>query len=84
MKKTIAIGAALLLAPAMSARAAEPVGNRNAPITLGEITVTAQKYEENVQEVPISISVVDGQQIEDAEYTWDQFEGLTPVYGSDD
>ncbi|WP_320045484.1 TonB-dependent receptor plug domain-containing protein [uncultured Desulfobacter sp.] len=34
-------------------------------MNLGEITVTAQKREENVQEVPISISVLDEFDIED-------------------
>ena len=66
MKKTIAIGAALLLAPAMAARAADETANRGAPITLGEITVTAQKREENVQKTPVSVDVISGEQLEEA------------------
>ncbi|HBT89711.1 MAG TPA: TonB-dependent receptor [Desulfobacter sp.] len=34
-------------------------------VDLGETTVTAQKQEENIQEVPISITLLNGQDIED-------------------
>ena len=35
------------------------------PVEIGQMTVTAQKQEENVQEVPMSISVFDSMDIED-------------------
>jgi len=50
-----ALGIGLLVAPASDA---------NAQIVLEEITVTAQKREENVQDIPISMSVMSGEDMD--------------------
>ena len=46
---------------------AEPQGipeeNMDVPIAVGEITVTAQKREENIQEVPVSVSTLQGEDL---------------------
>lgn len=57
-----------LLVGLMSASAvhAENNANKETSYTLEEITVTAQKREEKVQNIPISVNVLNDQQIEDA------------------
>lgn len=45
---------------------AENNANKETSYTLEEITVTAQKREEKVQNIPISVNVLNDQQIEDA------------------
>ncbi len=49
-------------APAMAAQGPAPAASRADP-SLDEIIVTAQKREQNIQDVPISMTVLGGQQI---------------------
>jgi outer membrane receptor protein involved in Fe transport len=63
-------------APAQDA-AAQPAGSE--PLTLGKVTVTAQKREENLQEVPISIQAIGEQQLEQHDVAdFDDFARLVP------
>jgi iron complex outermembrane receptor protein len=67
------LGVCALLAPAGLALAQQPAGEKPAaqkpeaeaaPVTrLEEVTVTAQKREENVQEVPLSITTLDADEL---------------------
>ncbi len=50
-------------APAEPAEAAQEEAGA-APVMVGEITVTARKVEENIQEVPISISTLQGEDLD--------------------
>ncbi len=56
-----ALGAAALTAPAM---AQETAAEADAPFVSTDIIVTAQKREQNLQDVPVAISVVSGAQLE--------------------
>ncbi len=52
--------------PALATGAGETTPAGTAPYTLDVVTVTAQKMEENVQEVPMSLSVFSHEQIEES------------------
>ena len=54
----------LVAAPAASAVAQEQQ-EANENIMLEEVTVTARKREENIQEVPVAVSVITGELLED-------------------
>ncbi|KAB1989643.1 hypothetical protein, partial [Haemophilus parainfluenzae] len=61
-----ALGMSLFAAPAIAAEAQSPAGEENGGIGTGEIIVTAQKRAQNLQDVPLAISVVSGAQLERA------------------
>ena len=63
MKKRIAIGAALLLAPAPAAHAAEAGPNER--FHLAPIVVTAEKMEQDVQRIPASVAAVTADDLEE-------------------
>jgi iron complex outermembrane recepter protein len=63
-----ALATTFITAPALAQEEqAEPVaGQEEEAVTLSTITVTAQKREEALQDVPISVTVLDWQQVQDA------------------
>ncbi|MGN7932404.1 TonB-dependent receptor [Sphingopyxis sp. 22461] len=62
---TTALGMALIAAPAHAQEAAAPApAEADAPFASTDIIVTAQKREQNLQDVPVAISVVSGAQLE--------------------
>jgi iron complex outermembrane receptor protein len=61
----VTVSAVSLLAGAASAQTATPAGASSSDaMVIDELVVTAQKREENVQDVPIAITVVGGKQLE--------------------
>ena len=65
---------ALVPAPLL---AQEAIGGDN-PVTTTTIVVTAQKIEQRAQDVPITISAVTGERIEDLEATVDHLKAAPP------
>ncbi|HEV2598842.1 TonB-dependent receptor [Sphingopyxis sp.] len=64
-KKTLFLSSALSAAAlAMPAAAQEAAAETDAPFASTDIIVTAQKREQNLQDVPVAISVVSGAQLE--------------------
>jgi iron complex outermembrane recepter protein len=63
-----ALATTFITAPALAQEEqAEPVaGQEEEAVTLSTITVTAQKREEALQDVPIAVTVLDWQQVQDA------------------
>ncbi|MFI4890028.1 MAG: TonB-dependent receptor [Steroidobacterales bacterium] len=61
--------AALAAQPALAAPAAAAAGTAESDIGLAEITVTAEKYKSTIQETPISLSAMSGDQLTDAGIT---------------
>ena len=67
MKTSLTIRNALIpLALALTASGSLPAQTEERQLILEEVLVTAQKREETLQEVPLSINVLDGSRIEDA------------------
>jgi iron complex outermembrane receptor protein len=58
-----ALAAFALLAPAGYAQAPEPTPTPEVPKLLEEVTVTAQKREENIQEIPLSVTSLDADKL---------------------
>ena len=58
------VGLSAILAGAQEVKKVSKEQTRQS-VDLGAITVTAQKQEENIQEVPVSVSVLTGQGLED-------------------
>jgi outer membrane receptor protein involved in Fe transport len=60
-------------------QAATPAAQKDQPRTLGTVTVTAQKREENLQEVPISIQAIGQTQLEQQDVAdFDDYAKLIP------
>ena len=67
MKTSLTVRNALIpLALALTASGSLPAQTEERQLILEEVLVTAQKREETLQEVPLSINVLDGSRIEDA------------------
>jgi iron complex outermembrane receptor protein len=69
-----AVAFALLYAPAVCAQAAAPADQTapsasDQPIALGDIIVTAQKRAQRLQDVPVSITAIQGKQIDAMQIT---------------
>ncbi len=58
-----ALAAFALLAPAGYAQAPEPTPTPEVPKLLEEVTVTAQKREENIQDIPLSVTSLDADKL---------------------
>ena len=80
---TVALVTAMLASSAVAQTATAPVGTTpeqqspsapantaaDEPVSLGDIIVTAQKREQRLQEVPVSITAIQGKQLEDLRIT---------------
>lgn len=67
-KKDTGLFALLASILTASAAQAQETENPDAPVQLEEIIVTAQKREQNIQDVPISVSVLSGEYLDSARF----------------
>ncbi len=79
LRGVAALGAAALASAAAVSRAADASAATAGPDQLSEVVITAQKRSENLQDVPIAVIALSGQQLQDAGVTdIKNMQALTP------
>ena len=64
VRSRLAIAIALAMAAAPALAQDDPAPNPDEPVTLEDVTVSAERREENIQKVPVSVSTLSGEQLD--------------------
>jgi iron complex outermembrane receptor protein len=60
----LAIATALSSMPALAQQSPPPAADPDKPVTLEEVTVSAERREENIKDVPVSVSTLSAEQVD--------------------